>query len=655
VSDFRIVITNQVANAAATTSLNLQGIVQSMTDQGMTKSQVRSALMRDLTVGGPIFSGFQSNVRNITKNGVEWASNDVQKNVYNEAGIREFQWQTASDGKECSDCAERDQERGDMEYWETVGVPKSGFSVCTSNCRCILVPLGEASERIRRTKPEKPFQPITQTRAKNVATQSIAKAQTLEPKLTRLLTKMAESTGGVMMGLEHRFKTLESLTGKIKRQSKERKWTAKDTIEHNLKDTIRYAMTFEPVKYTQGVTQTIKALERQGWKFEKIKNTWANIDYHGIGAVGIKNGQRFELQFHTKQGWKVKDEISEGLYKKIGAFPKNLTGPQRLAKRRLEQQLREAWAPVELPPGVLKIGKLDKPDPRILQTTQTVDAFGNELIATSHFSKVGREALEGLSGEIRKVDISDLSPNDLALFRKDLEGKIVSETSKYISFIKPKMAGEQDLVDSYIANRAKELKFDKKPVVLSNKDFDNYVKRNNSDVMYRGINGAKASQYIDDFQNGDYFAGTGIHGNGTYVATDFLLKRTKGPGTSYVYKKLDVQDISGLRMASEFAKGGTPGRVMKMTLRPDARVIHAQDLAELIIDIRKELDKNIANAIATNNIPARNYYIRYKAIFDDHGRAAMELGYDAYQATHQNIIVIVNRGAVVMTKETLAP
>ena len=154
--NFETVLTNQVANAAAKTALDLQGLVQSMASQGMTGNQIKQALMRDIINGGPLFAGFRSSVRNITKNGVEWASNFAQKQVYLANDVEDLTWQTASDGKECPDCRIRHGEDGTMDYWLTVGIPKSGFSVCTQHCRCVLIPQGAEAKLARPLRRKKP-------------------------------------------------------------------------------------------------------------------------------------------------------------------------------------------------------------------------------------------------------------------------------------------------------------------------------------------------------------------------------------------------------------------------------------------------------------------------------------------------------------------
>jgi len=47
--------------------------------------------------------------------------------------------------KHCPDCLARANEVRTREEWDDVGGPQSGFSVCGSNCKCILVPTSTPS------------------------------------------------------------------------------------------------------------------------------------------------------------------------------------------------------------------------------------------------------------------------------------------------------------------------------------------------------------------------------------------------------------------------------------------------------------------------------------------------------------------------------
>jgi hypothetical protein len=155
-----------------------------------------------------------------------------------------------------------------------------------------------------------------------------------EPEITATLSKTAKETGGKLVGLENRVKSQESLSRKIadKVQQKVDKLqnvkgksideATKFGLEKELpkqtgkiNDVLRYTKTFTENEYQAGIQKTLSALEKQGYKVEKVYDGWslrkAGLDkdtgYRGIN-VTMKNpkGQQFELQFHTKSSFDLK-------------------------------------------------------------------------------------------------------------------------------------------------------------------------------------------------------------------------------------------------------------------------------------------------------------------------------------------------------------
>jgi len=148
VPDLQITVSNQISNAAAQTTLTLQEAIINMQSSGMAESAIRQSLLSDLNAGGPLFGGFKSKLRNTVKNGIEMSSNGSANGKFVKAGIERFQWVSVGDGKVCPDCEERHGETGTMEFFELLGLPASGFSVCGSNCRCQLVPESYKGENL---------------------------------------------------------------------------------------------------------------------------------------------------------------------------------------------------------------------------------------------------------------------------------------------------------------------------------------------------------------------------------------------------------------------------------------------------------------------------------------------------------------------------
>ena len=146
--DLQITIANQITTSAAQSTLSIQEVIANMRTAGMSNSAIRHPLLNDLNTGGPLFGTFRNKIKNTVKNGVELSSNDRATNQFKEAGIKMFQWVSVGDGKVCPDCADRHGEVGTLDSFETIGLPASGFSVCTTNCRCQLIPESYKGENL---------------------------------------------------------------------------------------------------------------------------------------------------------------------------------------------------------------------------------------------------------------------------------------------------------------------------------------------------------------------------------------------------------------------------------------------------------------------------------------------------------------------------
>jgi hypothetical protein len=138
--DMSIIINASIDNAIGKTAMDLNTFVQTMRQSGASDQVIRNALLKDLDVGGRIFGQFKNGMKNATKNGVTSAGNIASQKTYVDAGVKNFKWITVS-AKPCDDCLRRHDEVGTMEYFSTIGLPKSGFSVCGIHCQCQLEPV----------------------------------------------------------------------------------------------------------------------------------------------------------------------------------------------------------------------------------------------------------------------------------------------------------------------------------------------------------------------------------------------------------------------------------------------------------------------------------------------------------------------------------
>jgi hypothetical protein len=166
-----------------------------------------------------------------------------------------------------------------------------------------------------------------QTIAQKEAVKLIKQANDTEPKIMNDLKDVSKQMNGEMIGLEYRFKSEESLTRKINDRSnrveraliKQGKTPAeakeialKETVS-GINDALRYTMSFPKEKYYSSYAKTIETLKKQRYKVEAVADFWSkagtrfDTGYRGINTTLISpNGQKFELQFHTPESFKLK-------------------------------------------------------------------------------------------------------------------------------------------------------------------------------------------------------------------------------------------------------------------------------------------------------------------------------------------------------------
>ena len=122
------------------TIAELELLIQSMALAGATPEAVRAYLLYDLETSGRIFGSLANGITNATSMGITSSSQIAQMLTYKQKGIQEFMWVTVSKNP-CFQCQERAGRTEAWEMWATIGLPRSGFSVCRGNCKCHLEPM----------------------------------------------------------------------------------------------------------------------------------------------------------------------------------------------------------------------------------------------------------------------------------------------------------------------------------------------------------------------------------------------------------------------------------------------------------------------------------------------------------------------------------
>lgn len=155
-ADLSEYMTISIEGVAGSFANDIDEFVGLMTASGVSQSEIKSILANDLKQRGTLFNSLKNKSNLAIRNGVESASNIATGIEYKNAGIERLRWVSAGNNV-CPDCADRAGVIGTQEYFDLIGNPKSGFSVCGQNCQCQLVPVEYVQEGdvIKKVKPDK--------------------------------------------------------------------------------------------------------------------------------------------------------------------------------------------------------------------------------------------------------------------------------------------------------------------------------------------------------------------------------------------------------------------------------------------------------------------------------------------------------------------
>ena len=178
----------------------------------------------------------------------------------------------------------------------------------------------------------------------------LKRAAAIEPIITGDLQRMAAAVQARMAGLDYRFKGRESLIRKIESKTWRRDVTPARAAA-NITDVLRYTVLLDGESFVSQYWQLQEQLAASGYQTNKVSNTWRkNAVYKGINTTIIKNGQVFELQFHTEQSFNLKNNELHKLYEEAREIS---TSTERRAE--LQRQMVELSRQIPTPPGISTI------------------------------------------------------------------------------------------------------------------------------------------------------------------------------------------------------------------------------------------------------------------------------------------------------------
>lgn len=144
-----ITISQGLVIEAGRTTLTFQKRIQDLKDAGVGEDEIRRIFLRDFMSENPVLFGeFKAGVRDTIAGAVHKANAiGIEESIDIDTTL--MKWTTVGDERVCKDCKGRAGQVRTMEEWRLIGLPGSGFSVCSSRCRCQITPASvDAPDRI---------------------------------------------------------------------------------------------------------------------------------------------------------------------------------------------------------------------------------------------------------------------------------------------------------------------------------------------------------------------------------------------------------------------------------------------------------------------------------------------------------------------------
>jgi hypothetical protein len=151
----------------------------------------------------------------------------------------------------------------------------------------------------------------------------------IEAECDRIVEREQETISPTMRDIENQDPTRHLIGFEDRRKSrdriKEKVYDDMDLLGRSpheaisvLPDAIRYTFQYDEAHYTRGVLTDVMRIRDQGFRLEKLKNSWSDDEYKGINSQWIEpgTGQRFELQFHTRISFEAK-QITHSSYERL--------------------------------------------------------------------------------------------------------------------------------------------------------------------------------------------------------------------------------------------------------------------------------------------------------------------------------------------------
>ena len=334
----------------AMTSANVQ-LIKSIRSQYLDK--VQNAVTQAL-VGGSLNKDLTTQIKALgqtTEKRAAFIARDQSSKLnaaltqarHEDLGIKNYMWSTSGDERVRESHAEKDGQ-----IFEYANPPvDTGHPGHDFNCRCVQIPVfDEVQVKAKAQEQETLSEPVKENLTLSVD-RLVEKSQKIEPTITADINNIATKAGGKLVGLENRLKSPASIKRKIEAEVAD--GFSKSLSLNKIRDAIRYTTVFKEGDFVTRYKAMQYLLAIKGYKTIIVKNTWKNDSaYKGVNTfIQNKDGDVFEMQYHTQQSFDLKNGLLHKLYEQF----RNPKTPFH-EKEKLLLEMRKLSSKIKVPKGI---------------------------------------------------------------------------------------------------------------------------------------------------------------------------------------------------------------------------------------------------------------------------------------------------------------
>lgn len=320
-----VTFSDRVWNNQAKLHAALMGSVKDGIHKGRSVTEMALQLNKEMNSG-------LNNAARLVRTETMHHLNDANLQAMKDAGVKQIKEVVTLDERTSDQCAPHQGMVHDID--KAPGLPRH------PNCRCTMVAHFDIDKIAAEYDSEE---------AAILASMHIDRMAGIESEVTQDLKNIASAIGGKMEGLEYRLKKVDRLGDKILTDSKEKGISLKDA-DAQINDALRYTLVFEENRYADGYFLAVDKLTELGYTKFRVKNTFKEgSPYKGINTLLKKNGEIFELQYHTPISLEIK-EINHKLYEE-----QRIDSTLMERKLEIDRLMKENSKSIPQPKGVSRI------------------------------------------------------------------------------------------------------------------------------------------------------------------------------------------------------------------------------------------------------------------------------------------------------------